>query len=58
MNRMVVMTNANMDKLRVNVDSWGDQFKHAMNVNGGEQDAEPSAMDCVMHVLTFFWKVT
>ncbi|CAG0907402.1 unnamed protein product, partial [Cyprideis torosa] len=57
MNRITVMTSTNMDKFRVNTDTWGEQFKHAMSVNGGDLEVEPAASDYVMHVLTFFWKV-
>jgi solute carrier family 8 (sodium/calcium exchanger) len=40
----------------VSSSSWGQQFKSAMALAGGE-DEEVSTMDCVMHFLTFGWKV-
>ena len=51
------MTNVNLDALRVDSTSWGDQFRNAMNVNGGDLEGA-SHMDYVMHFLTFGWKVS
>ena len=55
--RLVNMTNVNLDALRVDSTSWGDQFRNAMNVNGGDLEGA-SHMDYVMHFLTFGWKVS
>ena len=54
--RLVDLTNMNMDALRVEQTTWRDQFRNAMNVNGGNVDSA-SSMDYLMHFLTFGWKV-
>lgn len=54
--RIVNMTVASLDALRLDTGSWADQFHDAMNVNGGEVD-EATAFDYVMHFMTFWWKV-
>ena len=55
--RLVDLTNMNMDALRVDQNSWGDQFRNAMNVNGGDVE-NASTLDYVMHFFTFGWKVS
>jgi len=55
-NRMMVTVNMNMDAMRVDAGTWGDQFRNAMNVNGGDLDGA-TAIDYIMHFLTFGWKV-
>ena len=42
--------------LRLQKASWGQQFKEALNVNGGEVEAA-SNLDYFLHFLTFGWKV-
>lgn len=54
--RVVNMTNTNLDNVRLQTQSWGDQFKAAMNVNGGDVEAA-TFFDYMMHFLTFGWKV-
>jgi len=54
--RLVNMTNVNVDNLRVDSMSWRDQFRNAMNVNGGDVESATN-MDYLMHFLTFGWKV-
>lgn len=55
-NRLMLMTNTNVDKLRLHSANWVGQIKDAMNVNGGDiENAE--AVDYVMHFITFGWKV-
>lgn len=55
-NRLMLMTNTNVDKLRLHSANWMGQIKDAMNVNGGDiENAE--AVDYVMHFITFGWKV-
>ncbi|XP_076456636.1 sodium/calcium exchanger 1-like [Babylonia areolata] len=54
--RVVNMTNTNLDMLRLQKASWGQQFIQAMNVNGGEVESA-TAFDYVMHFITFGWKV-
>ena len=46
----------NMDALRVDTNSYADQFRNALNVNGGDIE-NASNMDYIMHFLTFGWKV-
>ncbi|KAK2160732.1 hypothetical protein LSH36_127g04060 [Paralvinella palmiformis] len=54
--RLVDMTNMNIDTLRVDTVTWAEQFRNAMNVNGGNVECA-SNMDYIMHFLTFGWKV-
>uniref|UniRef100_A0A224YZS6 Solute carrier family 8 (Sodium/calcium exchanger) n=1 Tax=Rhipicephalus zambeziensis TaxID=60191 RepID=A0A224YZS6_9ACAR len=55
-NRLMLMTNTNVDKLRLHSADWMGQIKDAMNVNGGDiENAE--TVDYVMHFITFGWKV-
>ena len=56
MNKLMLMTNANVDELRVNNETWAQQFKDAMVVNGGDVENATTG-DYVMHFLTFGFKV-
>ena len=56
MNKMMMMTNANVDELRVHNETWAQQIKDAMVVNGGDIDGASTA-DYIMHFLTFPFKV-
>merc|ERR1712038_2078557 len=56
MNKMMMMTNANVDELRVQNETWAQQIKDAMVVNGGDIDGASTA-DYIMHFLTFPFKV-
>jgi solute carrier family 8 (sodium/calcium exchanger) len=56
-NRLVNKTNMNLDALRVDKVSWGDQFRNAMNVNDGDIEAA-TTLDYVLHFLSFGWKVS
>ncbi len=56
MNRLMVMTNMNVDGMRVHNETWAQQLKDAMNVNGGDVE-NASAGDYVMHFLTFGFKI-
>jgi len=56
MSKILLMSNANMDSMRVHNETWAQQFKDAMVVNGG--DIENASMgDYVMHLLTFPFKL-
>ena len=55
--RLVNMTNTNLDSIRVGRQTWGEQFRNALNVNGGDLESATN-MDYVMHFLTFAWKVS
>ena len=57
MNKLMLMTNANVDELRVNNETWAQQFKDAMVVNGGDIEGATTG-DYVMHFLTFGFKVS
>lgn len=54
--RVLNLTNTNLDALRVERGTWGEQFIEAMNVNGGNLK-QATGFDYVMHFLTFGWKV-
>ena len=54
--RLVVMSNMNIDALRVETTTYQDQFRNAMNVNGGDIDGA-THMDYIMHFLTFGFKI-
>jgi solute carrier family 8 (sodium/calcium exchanger) len=56
MNRLMVMTNMNVDRMRVHNETWAQQLKDAMTVNGGDLE-NASAGDYVMHFLTFGFKI-
>jgi len=56
MNKLMLMTNANVDEMRVHNETWAQQVKDAMVVNGG--DVENATLgDYVMHFLTFGFKL-
>ena len=50
------MTNTNVDEMRVHNETWAQQLKDAMNVNGGDIE-NATTVDYVMHFLTFGFKV-
>ncbi|ESP03914.1 hypothetical protein LOTGIDRAFT_91958, partial [Lottia gigantea] len=54
--RIVNMTNANLDAIKLETITWGQQFHQAMNVNGGDTE-NATSFDYVMHFLMFGWKV-
>ncbi|XP_046660345.1 sodium/calcium exchanger 3-like isoform X1 [Homalodisca vitripennis] len=56
MDRLMVMTNTNIDALRVHTKTWGEQIKTAMSVNGGDLE-NATCCDYVLHYFSFFWKV-
>merc|ERR1711902_148823 len=56
MNKMMMMTNANVDELRVHNETWAQQMKDAMVVNGGDID-NATTVDYIMHFLTFPFKL-
>jgi len=56
LNRMLLMTNANLDSMKVHHETWAQQLKDAMNVNGGDVE-NATAGDYVMHFLTFGFKI-
>merc|ERR1719479_132683 len=56
MQKMMLMTNANVDEMRVHNETWAQQFKDAMVVNGGDIE-NSTAGDYLMHFLTFGFKL-
>ncbi|XP_039284888.1 sodium/calcium exchanger 2 isoform X1 [Nilaparvata lugens] len=56
MDRLMVMTNANMDAIRVHSETWCQQLKNSMLVNGGDIE-NANNTDYLLHFLSFFWKV-
>ena len=56
MNKLMLMTNANVDELRVHNETWAQQFKDAMIVNGGDVESATTG-DYIMHLITFGFKV-
>lgn len=54
--RVVSLTHMNLDKFSLGSATWGQQFVEAMSVNGGDIE-NASAIDYVMHLFTFAWKV-
>lgn len=57
LSRLADLTSINMDAMRADAMSWNDQFRNAMNVNGGDLENATSG-DYIMHFLTFGWKVS
>ena len=57
MTRIAAQTKENLDGLRLESSSWGEQFHNAMNVNGGDVE-NATTFDYIMHFLSFFWKVS
>lgn len=56
MNKLLLMTNANVDGMRVHNETWMQQLKDAMVVNGGDIENATTG-DYVMHFLTFGFKL-
>ncbi|XP_022239527.1 sodium/calcium exchanger 2-like [Limulus polyphemus] len=56
MDRLVVLTNVNVDSLKLHSETWAGQLKDAVNVNGGDLE-NATRIDYVLHFLTFGWKV-
>lgn len=52
----MVLTGANLDAIRVHTETWAEQFKSAMNVNGGDIE-NATVLDYFMHFISFGWKV-
>ena len=55
-NRLTHTVNMNVDAMKADRATWAEQFRNALNVNGGDVE-NASNFDYVMHFLTFFWKV-
>eukprot|EP00930_Biecheleria_cincta_P015613 TRINITY_DN12961_c0_g2_i1.p1 TRINITY_DN12961_c0_g2~~TRINITY_DN12961_c0_g2_i1.p1 ORF type:complete len:851 (-),score=146.03 TRINITY_DN12961_c0_g2_i1:66-2618(-) len=56
--RLVCMLHLDWDKNRLGSSNWKDQFRDALLVNGGGEDAHPAnGFDWAMHVFTVPWKL-
>ena len=55
--RVIAQTHMKMENLKFGSQSWADQFKNAMNVNGGDIESATFG-DYFMHFLTFGFKVS
>lgn len=51
------MTKASLGGMALESSSYVQQFKDAMNVNGGDIESA-TLLDYLLHFLTFGWKVT
>lgn len=51
------MTRANIGGVALESSNWVQQFKDAMNVNGGDIESA-TFLDYLLHFLTFGWKVS
>lgn len=56
MERLMVLTNTDIDALRVHTKTWGEQITTAMSVNGGDIE-QATKTDYILHFFSFFWKV-
>ncbi|ESO84204.1 hypothetical protein LOTGIDRAFT_92127, partial [Lottia gigantea] len=54
--RIVNLTFGNLDGLALDDDSYINQFRNAMNVNGGDIESA-TFLDYILHFLTFVWKI-
>lgn len=54
--RVIAKTHLKLAKLKLGSQSWAEQFKSAMAVNGGDIE-NATTLDYVMHFLTFGFKV-
>lgn len=52
----MVLTGANLDAIKVHTETWAEQFKTAMSVNGGDIE-NATTLDYISHFFSFFWKV-
>ena len=55
--RVIAKTHLKMQNLKLGSQTWADQFKNAMCVNGGDIE-NARWIDYVMHFLTFGFKVS
>lgn len=55
--RVVGLTHLNLNRMALGSETWGQQFRTAMTVNGGDIE-NASSMDYFMHFVTFPWKVS
>ena len=56
-NKMASLVQVDIDRLSVTKTSWGQQFREAMSVNGGDLETA-KIIHYFGHTLAFFWKVS
>lgn len=54
--RVVGLTHLNLKRMKLGSETWAQQFRNAMSVNGGDVEGATS-LDYFMHFVTFPWKV-
>ncbi|KAG8195667.1 hypothetical protein JTE90_003812 [Oedothorax gibbosus] len=54
--RVAAMANVNVDSVRLQSETWAEQYRAALTVNGGDIE-NATTLDYVLHFLTFGWKV-
>ncbi|XP_050432322.1 sodium/calcium exchanger 1 [Adelges cooleyi] len=54
--RLMLLTNINIHAIELHRQTWAEQIKAAMTVNGGDLENATTAT-YVMHFFSFFWKV-
>nr|KAG5703830.1 hypothetical protein BaRGS_031464 [Batillaria attramentaria] len=54
--RIMNLTKANLDALQLEKSTYVQQFRDAMNVNGGDLETA-TFLDYILHFVTFFWKI-
>merc|ERR1712096_3597 len=55
--QVAVMLRINLDKFKVETDTWKEQFQQALSVFPEEEGDEPETMDYWLHFASMFWKV-
>lgn len=55
LDRVVAITHINIDRLRIGNTSYADQFRDALNVNGGDVD-NAGVVDYLLHFITIYFK--
>jgi len=56
LHRTLLKTHVDVEGMRVDSGTWGQQLKDAMNVNGGDIE-NATTVDYIMHFLTFWFKM-
>lgn len=54
--RLMLLTNINIHAIELHRQTWAEQIKTAMTVNGGDLD-NATSLTYVLHFFSFFWKV-
>jgi len=54
--RIASMIKIHLENAEVGTGSWSEQLREALAVQG-EDGEEPSLIDCILHILSFGWKV-